>query len=393
MSTQRRHPKTRAGCVPCKQRRIKCDETTPSCRHCQRRKLTCSFLRYVPLKPRPHSPSPTSPPNNALLGLPLQFKILDLELLHFYTTTTSLELLGPHMTGTPIWRTSVVTISFAFPFLLHGLFSLSALHLVYLYSNTNPDLAQKYNNIATLHHLKCIADYRLEIQNLRPENSDACCACASLLAVHAWYRRGSRGADLFFADEGLSWYKLHRGGAEILQSAISWVQKGALSSMIRPLMVLESMFPVPSTSLVLVDIGDDIDKLNAISSCWGFFEEKDTLDSTLQTLRFAFNLTSHLSSKSGTELKGSISSCIATLSWMTLVPLRFCEMVEEKCPQALILVAVYCILLKRIEGFWWIEGKAESLLEAVEGELGDGWQAWLEWPRREVETGAHTPWK
>jgi len=37
----------------------------------------------------------------------------------------------------------------------------------------------------------------------------------------------------------------------------------------------------------------------------------------------------------------------------------------RKCPQALVLVAVYCVLLKRIEEFWWIRGKAEKLVSGV----------------------------
>jgi hypothetical protein len=46
-------------------------------------------------------------------------------------------------------------------------------------------------------------------------------------------------------------------------------------------------------------------------------------------------------------------------------------MVEERCPQALILVAIYCVLLKRIEEFRWVRGKAGSLLAAVRRELPD----------------------
>lgn len=63
-------------------------------------------------------------------------------------------------------------------------------------------------------------------------------------------------------------------------------------------------------------------------------------------------------------------------------------MVEERCPQALVPVAVYFILLKRLDDFWWIKGKAENLLAAVKHELhslGGEWSRWLEWPVGEVE--------
>ena len=61
-------------------------------------------------------------------------------------------------------------------------------------------------------------------------------------------------------------------------------------------------------------------------------------------------------------------------------------MIEERNPQALVLVAVYCVLWKRSEKFWWIRGKAESLLAAVRRELPDStWDKWLEWPANEID--------
>tara|TARA_R110002060_G_scaffold1755_12_gene3300 strand:- start:828 stop:1025 length:198 start_codon:yes stop_codon:yes gene_type:complete len=61
-------------------------------------------------------------------------------------------------------------------------------------------------------------------------------------------------------------------------------------------------------------------------------------------------------------------------------------MVESRVPQALVLIAVYCVVLKRAEDLWWIRGKAGSLLGAVRYELGGDrrWERWLEWPTAEV---------
>jgi hypothetical protein len=61
-------------------------------------------------------------------------------------------------------------------------------------------------------------------------------------------------------------------------------------------------------------------------------------------------------------------------------------MVEERCPQALVIVAVYCVLLKRTGQVWWINGKAEDLLRVVKSELvGQEWDEWLAWPVEVVE--------
>ncbi|KAF8849502.1 hypothetical protein BDZ45DRAFT_809896 [Acephala macrosclerotiorum] len=216
----------------------KCDEAKPFCRPCQRRKLGCSLLRYI-LLPRPARARPSSTsnfqnpssqwilpntgapnPTNKLSSLPIQITGLDRELLHFYKTTTSHEILGQHMTGTHIWRASIIALSFQYPFLLSALLSLSALHL------------GKHINAAMLHHARRISEYRLEIQNLNAENSDACCATAWFLALISWATPDGQGSSLFFSDGGagspVAWYKLHRGGNEVLNSAAHWLENGAL---------------------------------------------------------------------------------------------------------------------------------------------------------------------
>jgi hypothetical protein len=104
-------------------------------------------------------------------------------------------------------------------------------------------------------------------------------------------------------------------------------------------------------------------------------ERKEVLEAALQTLRRAFSLSTY---------KPEISRLAATISWMTLIPEEFVQLVEERVPEALLLVAHYCVLLKRLENLWWVKGKAENLLQTVRAALGDGWERWLQWPIDEV---------
>jgi hypothetical protein len=183
---------------------------------------------------------------------------------------------------------------------------------------------------------------------------------------------------LFFdGAEEIAWYKLHRGGNEVVKSAFHWVEKGPLLEMIRPWLAITLLTPTPP----LLESVEDA-KLDYIAECWTgtdlCTEDKVALEETLQALRYVFTLVE--------VMEIEFSACVATLSWTTLIPGRFCEMVEERCPQALTLVAIYCVLLKRIEEFWWIRGKAENLLEAVKRELPNMLvDKWLKWPIEEIE--------
>ncbi|KAL6247418.1 hypothetical protein RBB50_005764 [Rhinocladiella similis] len=67
--SKRKQPKSRNGCISCKTRRRKCDETKPSCQQCTRRGLTCGgypkFLKWRPVgrkvaKEQPRSFNPYS---------------------------------------------------------------------------------------------------------------------------------------------------------------------------------------------------------------------------------------------------------------------------------------------------------------------------------------------
>lgn len=63
---------------------------------------------------------------------------------------------------------------------------------------------------------------------------------------------------------------------------------------------------------------------------------------------------------------------------------EFIEMLEQKLPEALLIVVYYCVALKRAERMWWVKDKGENLLKTCLGELGPGWERWTHWPIAQV---------
>lgn len=453
--------------------RCQCDESKPSCQKCISHKLSCSYLQYIPAGSRgsrqcqkiakhPHNSLQRQDTQNELSQTRSQsdrtiemnspklqsnrigtiFNTQDLHLLHFYTTQTSVSMLGPHMTGSNIWGTSIVTLSFSQTYLLYALLSLSALHLSFLHSSDNgvphqKSLATEYQYLATLYHTKCITLFRHEIQILSASNAAACAACASYLSLFAWAKPGARGADLFFPSDtaessaqlldktspdssstsdiihvkAVPWYKIQRGGHLIVSKTYAWVSASEYHDIVDPWQTIncDHIYRHPHPMYQSVINSRDSDNLDLVATCWTDTssainddfadvlsgEDIDALDETLQTLHYVFKLLAILqspqknlvSSTSSVALPPTqISASIAVLSWTTLLPSRFCDMVESRVPQALVLIAVYCVALKRAEDLWWIRGKAESLLGAVRRELSsdERWERWLEWPMAEV---------
>ncbi|KAL4972048.1 hypothetical protein BDW66DRAFT_163215 [Aspergillus desertorum] len=98
--TRRYHKKSRTGCTQCRSRRIKCDETHPSCQNCQRASMAPTESRT-------------------------SFDMLDLTLMHHYTTVTS-----------ELWQTEVPIMARSSLLLMHGLLATAALHMAFLYKSS-----------------------------------------------------------------------------------------------------------------------------------------------------------------------------------------------------------------------------------------------------------------
>jgi hypothetical protein len=280
----------------------------------------------------------------------------------------------------------VITLALKHPFLLQGILSLSGFHLAFLHES-DPTLCQKYREAAISYHGKSIAQFRDEIQNISRENSDACSICAALLPLQTLATRDHGGQNMFFSTEdvgargsgvSIAWYKLQRGAGEVLKSNFQWAREGLLGDMIEHWESMKLCGPLPLEP-------EEEQNLDALANSWSLSdmlnEDKAVLEETLQTLRLVFSMVSTASRR----MNMRIGKFRAIIAWTVLMPHRFCEMVEKRFPQALVLIAIYCILLKRVDEFWWMRGKAEGLFEAVQKELPDrSWNKWLEWPAEQV---------
>ena len=90
------HTKSRRGCLQCKRRKVKCQETLPECDHCRRIGLKCEYPPG-PGSGRELTPSPT----RALNGTPTTFSIEDLRFFQHFLLTAYPPL---PIQGDAVWR-------------------------------------------------------------------------------------------------------------------------------------------------------------------------------------------------------------------------------------------------------------------------------------------------
>jgi hypothetical protein len=215
---------------------LQCDEVKPSCGTCTRYSSPCSYPTTVSYPP-PQTSEPASSSSSSLLP-PLshslspsfinpisntQFNIEQLELLHFYTTTTAYTF-----TTLParaqIYSHVVPQIAFQHPFLLGGILALSALQLSHLSPSRKVSLQQS----ATLYHDPALASFKVALQAVTRENCDAVYIFSTFLVAYAWASSEGKG-NIFFADEEeedyggdggrgtAEWVRLLRGSRTLLR--------------------------------------------------------------------------------------------------------------------------------------------------------------------------------
>jgi hypothetical protein len=70
------------------------------------------------------------------------------------------------------------------------------------------------------------------------------------------------------------------------------------------------------------------------------------------------------------------------LLWPVLVSEDYATALENKTPEALVILAFYAVMIGKTELKWCLNGWPRDVIRAVEKELAElgEWKTWLEWP-------------
>lgn len=415
VSTPRRpHHKSRNGCAQCKQRKVKvlgrfvflflfgcrgsvttsqftlltsqqCDEQKPTCKKCENYGSPCSFLQTHPQKNRLPtvasmlaSPEPSISSVSSLassVSLPTKFSMLDMELLHHWTTITC-QASFDFAAGIDLHRTVIVQYGFNYPFVMHVLLAMAARHLEYL----RPQKKSIYKHAADSHAAAALSLFQPEIANLTTENCHACFTFSSTLGLYTWASQAlDRPSTLLFKPStnyqaaDIQWVRLHRGTSTILATVWPDVLKGPCHCLFDDWNSLDEERPDPLYP-------GDGRHFNQLPEAWKDLPEqqKEVLDKNLRVTIRALSMV---------DFPIGPSKLSSGISWFSHISDEFLQMLSQKMPEALLVVCYYCLVLKRLGDTWWMKGKAENLLRTVMTELGGGWETWTRWPVEKVLGG------
>lgn len=92
----------------------------------------------------------------------------------------------------------------------------------------------------------------------------------------------------------------------------------------------------------------------------------------------------------GVFRKGDTYSVTSILGFPKQDSAPFSRLLKRRVPQALIILAYYCVLLDVLDCRWWIQGWASRIMRDIVACIGsEQWRSWIEWPVQVVLMKGH----
>ncbi|KAF2851383.1 hypothetical protein T440DRAFT_62524 [Plenodomus tracheiphilus IPT5] len=362
--TRKSHRKSRAGCKNCKTRRIKCDETKPYCANCKRRQVQCIYLNSPYSTSHDPSPQQDTPQDPNLLP------ISEIELTHYWTTTTSYSL-STRPAGALSWQALTMTVGLSHPHLLHLIFAFTALHL----ASCRPSQRDSYTAKSNKHYDIALSLLTPALANLNPNNCDAVLLSVQLVCFIHWARGPLPGEYLAFANTNNNpdsstaakseWLLMFRGIRTTLES----LDRGSFQKTHEPATRAKGL-PLPLSSLN-EPTGYET-QLSSLREHVEFISDPIDRDDNIKAVDILVEMYDN-------RYTGKDAEYHVVFGWLYRMSDSFLARLERKDAVPLVLFAHFVVLIWDLERFWYMKGWTWHVMGGIWGALGDEDRAWVKW--------------
>lgn len=386
--------------------RSQCDEVHPRCGNCTKHGVACDFEHpgivdtLSPVEtPRPttstsncDSPStstlPPTPSVESSTPLPLyrnpeplpltnsnkSNRMMELKLLHHYTTITCQTLAISSPVSEKIWRDTVPNLAFTgAEFLADALLAVSALHL-----RSHAPQDQELIRASHSYMASTLSEYSARLgKGITESNAEALFLTAALIAFQSTASRifaRDDSSDLKDRSDGyslpLSWFHSFQGIKAVVASSWQWLRH---SGIVIP--IIESQ---PALNLDLSGQNANFfgHLLTGVEEEVASQDDPTTQELTRQAYQHAVAVL---------DWAHKIPHTGAPLVFLATVSRRFVELLESRRPRALAILASYFGLLKSLDSVWWLKGLARREVMGIVSLFDPDDEEWwprLQWPVR-----------
>lgn len=303
--------------------------------------------------------------------------VTDLKLMHYFTTVVSYELSDPTQPDyLALWQVHAIRLGFKHDFLLRGILAVSAYHM----GAHRPERKAELDLVASNHQTLALTSFQETLADVDESNCHALFAFSCLIIVMS-FASNSKAKPSDFNTEVLQWFYLMRGASIVLHMHSEAIK----SSFLKPL--LDEMAHTETKAAHTIPDADRITDLFRI--CGVSSHERETSQAytmAISSLLSTFTQTSICKSRGeGTVLAGFV--------WPIQLPPKFVDLLSEKQPEALVILAYYCVIVHWGENgghlgeheVWFLKGWGRYMFETVKDLLPESWHEHLTWPNEMIQ--------
>ncbi|KAL8397524.1 hypothetical protein RB594_004292 [Gaeumannomyces avenae] len=410
---KRPHRKSRAGCISCKQRRVKCSEDKPRCRACTLRKEDCRYPSATSAeasgghqrspstvrsednhdssaerpRQRPATGTLVSPPESPADSEPEPFGwellewepepdplpapvselmppatfasgVDDMKLMWFYTVRTFTSFSVEAGFIPDVYNMLTITIpqyALGSPFLLNALLAVSAFQMDAESGDKIPE-----SRIMT-YRTKAVQGYRRAVVEARPETFPALIVSSLFLCVLSSQDFREPDAKPFF----------------ILDWIVVWRGIGIMTELVTRQTLVDTglflLFSRPRTDRDEGAMHTPGNLLFMVSSIPEGDPDCEFRDSYYDTIKVLGALYMDLKAGYGPVME------LRIITFFTFLPRPFVEAARLKRPRALVIIA-YWLAFSKLSRVWWMQGIARNEICHIDRHVGDEWAALMQVP-------------
>lgn len=347
------------------------------------------MVHYFPDHSRLVPPTtPGSTPGTITGASPISFNFLpnfsirDLELLHHWTVSTSLDIYKTPGVDS-LWQTIIPQIGFQHPFVAHAILGLAVLHISYIDGSQD----RSYIIEASQHHEIAVAGFHDCVNNVSQEKSEALLAWSVLNLLYVFSLSGQlagsteRNSPRLRKDRllGVEWIPMMRGIDAVLGPYYDFLREGKLS----PMLTLANWGELDLNDLV----SDPADiELRRLRDVWQSSGDSDVYEQALSVMRQCHIFTMQFETMDAEALQrgGCNRGWAGPMAFIHFAPQQYFTLLHQRQPPALVLFAYFGAFLHALDDYWFLEGWGRDIVEVVDELLGTYWRPWIHWPLRAV---------
>lgn len=395
MVLRRSHKKSRLGCLTCKQRRVKCDESGPPCGPCEARGCECEYVQAkgVPAQRRSepvNGSNQTTPQQPSPANWSQSERLLELELMQQWTSKTFKSYCGTIEDEYHNWQVFFPKLALKHDCLLDGLFAMSALEIGAFSEHSDSqdyiDAALEYQNRASAKLREALSN--ADFETMPQDRHQALWALSSILMVLALamppYAVQPLSGKYSMLDHILTYLELLKGFAVIAMAKGNRLKDDPMLNKYKEWDELESLPVGP-------EIQTAFDRLKALNEetygegrVSGLCSELVAMANHAACRRAIFFLEQCQAkcSESHTRAYG--------LAWPIMAGEDFIAAMKAKEPLALLILMHWGVFIeKQSYGIWYVERVGKHLVEDLSNEISllDNVKARdaISWVRQQVE--------